>query len=188
MKTASSCDERCWTAREPVCMCSCGGRNHGTGPSDTDSLFRKKEEVNTMQLQDGQGLLIDQILKWRGFGEEATRGFHNGSWESRCRLRIYRRGEQCIIIFTESREDEGAYLNPGTSITNSSQNIATMVVRDFGLLPATTVWIEHYEAGHGIEETFDRVKYVWDGLIAKTQPRWSHLGRDAAEQLVGARL
>ena len=27
--TESTCGEACWTAREDVCRCSCGGKNHG---------------------------------------------------------------------------------------------------------------------------------------------------------------
>jgi hypothetical protein len=27
--TGSTCGEACWTAREDICRCSCGGRNHG---------------------------------------------------------------------------------------------------------------------------------------------------------------
>ena len=29
IQTESTCGEACWSARDDVCRCSCGGRNHG---------------------------------------------------------------------------------------------------------------------------------------------------------------
>jgi hypothetical protein len=147
--------------------------------------------------------LTDQTLRWQGFGSEA-RGLWEGSrWESRCRLRIYQHDGKHIVVFTQSRDDDGTWSNPGTSITNSSENIATLVVNQHlatgrsDFIPRTVTFIEHYETGHYggkdiIEETFDQVEYDWgqtrQGWVARTPPRWKHLGREAAEQLAGEPL
>lgn len=132
--------------------------------------------------------LTDQMLYWQGFGSAARNLPEHGQWESWCHLRIYQHHSQHIVVFTESRSETGAYYNPGTSITNASENIAMMVAKAFDLSPATTLWIEHYEPISDTEETFDRVEYDWAGLTTKPPPHWKHLGRAAAEQLVGEPL
>ena len=34
--TETTCGENCWTAREDVCRCQCGGKNHGIQRDDED--------------------------------------------------------------------------------------------------------------------------------------------------------
>jgi hypothetical protein len=61
--------------------------------------------------------MIDPLFRWRGFGD----GF--GTWESKCRLRIYEAPARAVVIATELPE------NTGTSITNAAEHLATLVVK-----------------------------------------------------------
>lgn len=118
-------------------------------------------------------------------------GFHG--CESWCRIRIYPRpdGEPPVVIATE----DGS--NPGTSITNAVELIATDVAHHHHL-PAL-VWIEHYEAAAssdpdpemlhrtvGRRPTYDRVDF--DGLGACFRnPQWSPLTLEQVLALIDER-
>jgi hypothetical protein len=57
---------------------------------------------------------------------------------TRCHLLILQRDTEFIVIATELRD------NPGKSITNSSEALATEVVKRFKLNPESCVFLEHY--------------------------------------------
>jgi hypothetical protein len=63
-----------------------------------------------------------------------------------------------VAIATELKE------NPGTSITNAGEDLASQVCDRFGIETAQLVWIEHYAyvlAGDvGRERTYDRVMFT----------------------------
>ena len=52
--TQSTCGEACWEAREDLCRCSCGGRNHGilrnggTRPSRTRKMGKFWYEIHSL--------------------------------------------------------------------------------------------------------------------------------------------
>ncbi len=72
----------------------------------------------------------------------------------RCDLYVYRDEDAAVVVASE-RED-----NPGASITNTYEDLATGVWQKFGLRVDQVTWIEHYGAqayGVRIDETFDWV-------------------------------
>jgi len=64
------------------------------------------------------------IYKYKGYWQQ----------ESHCYLERYNN----IVLATEVAD------NPGTSITNMADNLATQVCKDFKIHPSNVVWIEHY--------------------------------------------
>ncbi|MFB6271975.1 MAG: hypothetical protein ABEL51_03670 [Salinibacter sp.] len=140
-------------------------------------------------------LVEDTILTWTGWGHSERNLPEQGNWESRCRLRIYRHeGGSQVVVLTQSYDEDSPCYNGGTSITNASENVATLVVNRYGLDPERVTFIEHY-IDRTVDpddplgpETFDLIEYDWSGWIAKSPPRWSHLGRERAEDLVGVSL
>lgn len=94
--------------------------------------------------------------------------------------------DMAVVVLTEYRE------NPGMSVTNAVEFIATKVKRAFlpDVAPDQIVWIERYES-HGtlldvddltMGETFDLVRLQWD-KDAYRSPQWLSLGesRSAAD-------
>ena len=131
--------------------------------------------------------IVDEVYEYRGYH----------GCESRCRIRIYRpTGKPPVIIASEEAEQ-----NPGTSITNMAEQIATDVSRIHGLAHEPFVWIEHYDdraisAAHrhsagplGREngESFDRVEFRRVGTRL-THPSWQHLSKEEVEALIGQSL
>jgi hypothetical protein len=81
------------------------------------------------------------------------------SW---CGLALIPRSDGRIVVVASERED-----NPGTSVTNACEELATMVVQTFGLDARKVIWIEHYPPGkiHGKHEDWDLVTFGetrWD--------------------------
>lgn len=78
--------------------------------------------------------------------------------------------------------------NPGPSITNAAEVIATAAAAELGLEPGRMIYIEHYgpRASHG--DTYDLVMFSWErtpaGWVASS-PGWKHLRIDTAENLAG---
>jgi hypothetical protein len=69
---------------------------------------------------------------------------------SLCMLRIAEIGDYTVCMATETPE------NPGTSITNAAEDLATQVSRSFDLPMQKMLWIEHY--GTDYMESFARSK------------------------------
>lgn len=97
--------------------------------------------------------------------------------EARCRIRFYQHDGQQVVVATELSD------NPGMSVTNAAEDIATQLVAQYGLDVDRLVWIEHYwypDEGH----SFDQVRFTWDNGKA-SQPRWRRLTFEEAERLTG---
>ena len=93
-------------------------------------------------------------------------GFHG--CHSVCGLDIQPLADgRTLVICTELPD------NPGTSVTNFAEDLATLVCRQFGIVPAKLVWVEHYPASpsHGPKPDWDWVEFTWDGRQLQ-QPRW----------------
>jgi hypothetical protein len=56
----------------------------------------------------------------------------------RCHLQVYRDGDIAVVVATELED------NPGASITNSFEYLATGVWQKLGVTFEQTTWIEHY--------------------------------------------
>lgn len=107
--------------------------------------------------------------------------------ESTCLVTIYRdlnNNDATLVIFTELAS------NRGKSITNSSEALATLIVRDYELDPNKTTFVEHYGAisyhfstAPHCNEHYSTVCYSWNGGKARG-PVWSALSAKALESLV----
>ncbi len=95
-----------------------------------------------------------------------------------------------IVVLTEPHN------NPGGSVTNFCGEIATQLVADLGLNPATTWWVEHYPAsshpymtGHiRRNESFDFIGITWEKRrsgYAATNVEWSRTSREVLEAMIG---
>ncbi len=114
----------------------------------------------------------DKEYHWKGFGNG------NGDWDSFCRLLIFDSDESTFVVVSDLGMDTG------TSITNSAEHIATLVVRDYKLDPSKLTWIECYP-GSDIELSL--VSFTWQvqllGLGRRyvgcqhiaSSPVWRHL-------------
>ncbi len=101
-----------------------------------------------------------------------------------CRLRVYTHPDRpTVIIATE------VPTNPGTSITNRVEHLATLVIRASGIDPEGCIWIEHYPAGpRPLPERFAIVEFGRDQRGRLAKPHWTHVTRDHVERLIGRRL
>jgi len=87
---------------------------------------------------------------------------YKGFWncDSICGLEIKRYGEKVTVILTELDH------NPGTSVTNMVEQLATMVYHEYlyGVPGENITWVEHYPPLPSVgKDTFDRVEMRWDG-------------------------
>lgn len=99
----------------------------------------------------------------------------------RCDLHVYRDGATAVVVASERAD------NPGASITNTYNHLATGVCQKLGLSVEQTTWIEHYgpeSYGEKIDETFDWISLVWNGerLVS---PTWRPGSMEELEQLIG---
>ena len=78
--TEATCGTACWEAREDVCRCSCGGRNHGIarqgarGPRTCKAGSARYELVAVVAESDNPYKMADELSKevtgerqWRGY-------------------------------------------------------------------------------------------------------------------------
>lgn len=98
--------------------------------------------------------------------------------EGLCGVSIFQAApDMAVVVLTEFQH------NPGMSVTNAVDVIATKVRRAFlgGVSPENIIWIERYEygtrAGETTGETFDFVALNWTGG-AFAGPHWRPVGRD----------
>jgi len=99
----------------------------------------------------------------------------------RCDLQVYRDGDTAVVVASERAD------NPGSSITNSFEYLATGVWQKLGLKFEQTTWVEHYcseSYRFPIEERIDWVKLDWrDNCLVS--PQWRPASRQELEQLIG---
>jgi hypothetical protein len=78
------------------------------------------------------------------------RGFHGrGAW---CRLEFIPLTDGRTLVIAIELLD-----NPGTSVTNVAEHLASHVCDEFGIDPDRLVWVEHY--GYGPDRTYDLVTF-----------------------------
>jgi hypothetical protein len=101
------------------------------------------------------------------------KGFHG--CDSKCGLEIKRHDEKITVVLTELDD------NPGTSVTNMIEHLATMVYHQFlkGIPVENITWIEHYPKT-SFGETFDRVFLHWNGEIF-SNPKWERIKEECEE-------
>jgi hypothetical protein len=106
---------------------------------------------------------------------------------ARCFVRIWDSVEAVVVMLTELPD------NPGMSVTNACEDIATRIVQDFGIDLQRTRFIEHYPeektlhygTEHVRKETFDEIFFTWDSKGRADEPHWKPLTKGEVERLVG---
>lgn len=96
---------------------------------------------------------------------------YEGLWKypAKCGVEIKKKNGFIKVILTELKD------NPGTSVTNFIEKLATMIWNYLAGTPVCNiVWIEHYPADKKRKETFDRVFLSWDGKQFQ-HPEWKHI-------------
>ena len=109
-------------------------------------------------------------------------GLRNRS--SKCDLEILRRGQTTLVICSELVD------NPGTSVTNFAEGLATLVCQaDATIDPCHLIWIEHYperEAGRWqkpFPETWDLVTFQERTGRVFRGPHWRRVSAGAMAAL-----
>jgi hypothetical protein len=114
------------------------------------------------------------------------RGYH-GCF-SKCRLRIFEPEDNTrpyVVIATELES------NPGTSITNAAERIATAVWHLLERPVNGMCWIEHYadRAFIGtrpmLKEEFDIVEFDSDRWQGLKNPKWRPSSKEEVEAMIG---
>lgn len=126
----------------------------------------------------------DCIVVWRGFGRPRS-----GKWDSKCRVRIWHDDSHSatVVLFSDLDEDD-----TGTSITNASENVATLVRERFGLNGNIT-WIEHYPRHRQKysppldKEDFALIEYE-DIRNQLKRPYWRYISKSEVEKMVNGDL
>jgi len=117
------------------------------------------------------------------------------SCASHCRMRIFKHDNQTVVVMTEVGD------NPGTSVTNMVEHIATQACEFYNLDPARCVFIEHYPDNRSewalkrdvrdslLEEHFSRAMFnciTREGVNwCLAQPHWRPIVREELERWTG---
>ncbi len=116
-----------------------------------------------------------------GFFDYRDPNFGN---DSSCFLRVYKIADGVTVAVATELAD-----NKGPSITNSAETLWCEVVKEYGLDPTTTYFVEHYPHRGTEDETYDFVELHWydDNTLAR-HPKWRHVPRQEVEKLIGEPL
>ncbi|NOK64254.1 MAG: hypothetical protein GFH27_549323n7 [Chloroflexi bacterium AL-W] len=106
------------------------------------------------------------------------RGFYDGA--AHCGLRIWQHLDDVAVVMLTELPD-----NPGISVTNAFEFIATQVVRGYSLSPTKTIWIEHCPKDQQLAYSLVTLKWQqqWRTHYA---PQWGFLNDDALRRIVTA--
>lgn len=107
-----------------------------------------------------------------------------GTWRMRCQLSIYfPHLEQQTVIVSQAQFEAGLF------IPYRAEDLATQVVRQFGLNPAIVTWIEHYSdlCPRPTIADFNLVIFGWKDKQAFF-PVWQPISYETAELLAGESL
>ena len=110
---------------------------------------------------------------------------YKGFWncDSCCDIEVHRRGDgKYVFVATESPD------NPGTSVTNFAEHLATAMRSRYGLKPEDVIWIEHYpEAKNRRKEDFDLVRFLGMEGEAFRTPVWTRITEQAVDELIAGK-
>jgi hypothetical protein len=117
-------------------------------------------------------------------------GLHNNPHSATVRVQIFDQvttagssGHRKVIILTEPED------NPGTSVTNGVEQIATRVLRDHGIDFYSAQFVEHYDRptiGRKKEkETFDLVYFELNDRGECKRPNWTPSDWEHIANLIG---
>ena len=106
---------------------------------------------------------------------------YKGFWgcDSCCDIEVHRRSDgKHIFVATELPD------NPGTSVTNHAEHLATAMRKEYRLKPEDVIWIEHYpEAKDRRKESFDLVRFAVVGDTFRT-PAWTRITKADVDALI----
>ena len=106
------------------------------------------------------------------------RGFWN--CDSRCDIEAHRRSDGRYVFVATELPD-----NPGTSVTNFAEHLATTMRRQYGLKPDQVIWIEHYPEAKGRrKEDFDLVQFLGVECESFRTPVWTRITEQAVSDLI----
>jgi hypothetical protein len=92
---------------------------------------------------------------------------YKGFWgcDSCCEIEVHRRSDGKYVFIATELPD-----NPGTSVTNFAEHLATAMRRQHGLKPEDVIWIEHYpEVEDRRKESFDLGRFAVEGDTFRTR-------------------
>ena len=76
-------------------------------------------------------------------------------WRAKCDLEIVRHPDFVLVIASERND------NPGTSVTNWAEHLATEVCRVYDIPPRSLVWVERYPDHPLDPEHWDLCRFQW---------------------------
>lgn len=107
---------------------------------------------------------------------------YKGFWncDSRCDIEAHPRSDGKYVFVATELPD-----NPGTSVTNFAEHLATAMRSQYGLTPEEVIWIEHYPETKGRrKEDFDLVQFfAVEGESFRT-PVWTRITEQAVSDLI----
>ena len=113
--------------------------------------------------------------------EYKFKGFHG--CDSKCDIEIIRRGDGKIVVIATELDD-----NPGTSITNIVETLATEICQAHDIKHFDLIWIEHYpERGRysRLPESWDLVTFNMLTGQGLSDPRWNRLDVSELQRIRG---
>lgn len=106
---------------------------------------------------------------------------YQGFWgcASSCDIEVHLRNDgKYVFIATEVPD------NPGTSVTNYAEHLATAMRRQHGLKPEDMIWIEHYPETERRKGVFDLVRFLGMEGDSFRGPVWTRITEQAVEDLI----
>jgi hypothetical protein len=114
-------------------------------------------------------------------------------------MRYNYKGFWCDSVYDieVNRRNDGKYVfvvteppnNPGTSVTNYGEHLATAVRRQHGLKPGDLIWIEHHlESKDHPEEVFNLVRFLGMEGDSFRSPVWTRITEQVVKDLIAGLL
>ena len=107
---------------------------------------------------------------------------YKGFWtcDSCCDIEVHRRSDGKYVFVATELPD-----NPGTSVTNFAEHLATAMRSQYALKPDQVIWIEHYPEAKGRrKEDFDLVQFLAVEGEAFRTPVWTRITEQAVSDLM----
>src|SRR4029077_5103202 len=107
---------------------------------------------------------------------------YKGFWncDSCCDIEVHRRSDGKYVFVATELPD-----NPGTSVTNFAEHLATAMRSRYGLKPEDVIWIEHYaEAKNRRKEDFDLVRFLGTEGDSLRSRVWTRITEQATDELI----
>jgi hypothetical protein len=93
---------------------------------------------------------------------------------------VHRRSDGKYVFVATELPD-----NPGTSVTNFAEHLATAMRSQYRLKPDHVIWIEHYPEAKGRrKEDFDLVRFLGMEGDAFRTPVWTRITEQAVDELI----